>query len=146
MTKSIESRAVLPPNHRSNAPGERPFVHAPPFRVVIPTRDSSATIGVFLDAYRKIGIEPIYILDARSVDDSARVLKRMNATVHEFTPDRNFAEAGMLAHAAQFIDTEWALRMDDDEFPSIELIRWLSARGACLEKDVCALSRRELFS
>jgi hypothetical protein len=115
------------------------------FRVFIPTRDSTKWIGVFLDAYRKIGVEPLYIVDSRSKDGTLETLRSMNADTVLFTPSGDFAEAGMVEFGAQHIETQWALRFDDDEFPTRALIQWAADVGCKSLNQGWQISRRELF-
>jgi Glycosyl transferase family 2 len=102
----------------------------PRFKVLIPTRDSARWIGIFLDAYRKVGIEPFYVLDTRSADSTLDILWRKQADLIPFAPSADFAEAGMLEFGARHAGVDWLLRVDDDEFPSRALLRWISSIGA----------------
>jgi len=115
------------------------------YRVVIPTRDSAGHIGILLEAYRALGIEPIYVLDTRSTDDTAAILARMGATVKPFTPGGDFVEAGMIEFAARAAGTEWVLRLDDDEFPSARLVEWIAGTALQAMRTGFFLSRRDLF-
>ena len=102
----------------------------PRFKVLIPTRDSARWIGIFLDAYRKVGIELFYVLDTRSADSTLDILRRKQADLIPFAPSADFAEAGMLEFGARHAGVDWLLRVDDDEFPSRALLRWISSIGA----------------
>lgn len=115
------------------------------FRVIVPTRNSVAWIGILLEAYRACGIEPLYILDARSDDGTKELLAAMNADVVPFRPSGDFVEAGMIAFGAHAARTEWVLRLDDDEFPSDALIRWIGERATHSVRAGWFLSRRDLF-
>lgn len=119
------------------------------FSVFIPTRDSSKRIGVFLDAYRNLGIEPLHIVDSRTKDDTVEVLKEKSANYFLFEPSGDFVEAGMIEFGVAQLETPWALRFDDDEFPSRHLLEncdalcahpehvgwWLSRREVCFHKE-----------
>ncbi len=115
------------------------------FRVIVPTRNSVAWIGILLEAYRAYGIEPLYILDARSGDGTKELLAAMNADVVPFWPSGDFVEAGMIAFGANAARTEWVLRLDDDEFPSEALIHWIGKRATHSVRPGWFLSRRDLF-
>lgn len=114
-------------------------------RVVIPTRDSARWIGVFLRAYRANGIEPLYVLDTRTDDRTPHILSAMKADVLPFTPSADHAEAGMLEFGSRAARTEWVLRLDDDEFPSAALLRWIETTATRSVRDGFYISRRDLF-
>jgi len=115
------------------------------FKVVIPTRDSAQRVGLFLDAYRKLGVEPLYIVDSRSKDATLDALIKKSASLVLFTPSADFAEAGMIEFGSKAAGTPWVLRMDDDEFPSKALIQWAETTGVASLNQASFLSRRELF-
>lgn len=115
------------------------------FKVVIPTRDSSKWVGAFLNAYRSIGVEPLYIVDARSEDNTLDILYGMQANFFEFIPLGDFAEAGMLEFGSRHSGTKWVLRMDDDEFPTLSLLKWVQARATNSLNQAWLISRRETF-
>lgn len=112
--------------------------------IFIPTRDSGRWIGVFLDEYRKLGIDPLYIVDNRTIDDTVEILKSKGARLHIFTPSADFVEAGMIAFACQKTPTPWSLRFDDDEFPSQNLLRSLKTLCSDEKIDAWWLPRREV--
>jgi glycosyltransferase involved in cell wall biosynthesis len=116
-----------------------------PFTVVVPTRNSSNWIIPLLKAYRKIDIEPLYIVDSRSSDETLTMLQSAKANIRLFEPSADFVEAGMQAFAAKHVSTAWTLRLDDDEFPSLELVRWAKQIGAASNSKCWALSRRDLI-
>jgi len=117
----------------------------PRFKVLIPTRDSARWIGIFLDAYRKVGIEPFYVVDTRSADSTLDILRRKQADLIPFAPSADFAEAGMLEFGARHAGVDWLLRVDDDEFPSRALLRWISSVGAKSLNQIWYISIRSLF-
>jgi hypothetical protein len=113
----------------------------PSLRSVIATRGSARWGGAFLDAYRKSGIEPIYIVDTRSKDATRDML----ADLIPFTPAGDFAEAGMIEFSSRNAGAEWIPRLDDVEFPSAALLRWVSSIGVTSLNQAWNISRRELF-
>ncbi len=117
----------------------------PTFNIFVPTRDSADRILPFLAAYRKIGIEPLYVVDTRSQDGTIDVLRSEGASFVEFSPQSDFVECGMIEYASKFMECEWALRLDDDEFPSLDLLNWIASEGVNLKASVCAVSRRDVF-
>jgi hypothetical protein len=115
------------------------------WRVCIPTRDSARWIDVFLGEYRRFGVEPLYIVDSRSSDDTLALLQRRGAQTVSITPRGDFIEAGMLQAACAASNSEWILRMDDDEFPSAALLQWIENEGVNSIRAGWIISRRDLF-
>jgi hypothetical protein len=116
-----------------------------PFQVVIATRNSAPWVLHFLAAYRDLGVEPLYIVDTRSDDATPALLRAAGANVVLFTPDRDSLEAGMIQYASEHVAEDWILRIDDDEFPTAELLRWSRQTGCKSAVHSWALSRRELI-
>ncbi len=114
-------------------------------RIFIPTRDSAKWVGIFLDAYRAIGVEPLYIVDARSADGTLKLLRAKDADCVVFTPSGDYAEAGMVEFGARAAGGGWLLRLDDDEFPTRALLDWIRRVGRKSLNQVWQVSRRELF-
>lgn len=118
------------------------------FRVVVPTRDNSRWLLPFLLAYRRLGVKPFYIVDARTEDRTLTLLKDHNADFVVYPGDpTNIVEGGILRFAARRMPEgcSWTLRLDDDEFPSQELISWLHSD----EKESSTrwvVSRRDLLN
>ncbi len=112
------------------------------FRLVIATRNSGRHLRHFLQSYRSLGIRPFYVLDSRSTDDTAELLRAAGADVVEVTPEADRVEAmiGLLGTLCR--GTRWLLRLDDDEFPSEVLLKWIAANLADIAMDVIQLPRR----
>lgn len=116
------------------------------FRIFIPTRDSAKWVGAFLEAYRRLGIEPLYVVDSRSKDGTLEALRSLGAETVSFTPSDDFAEAGMTEFGADCAGTKWVMRIDDDEFPSRALIEWAQTGVIGSLNQSWLISRRELFA
>lgn len=114
-------------------------------RLVIPTRDSARWILPFHTAYRRIGIDPLYVCDSRSRDHTIPLLQQAGAEVAVIEPKGDFLEADMLQTAAGLARTPWVLRIDDDEFPSRRLLTWVEEQGIVSPNPAVYFSRRELF-
>jgi len=114
------------------------------YRVTIPTRDSARWIGQVLGAYRRMGVEPLYIVDARSRDGTFELLQEASADCIPFTPHGDIAEAGMIEFGAKAAGTEWVLRLDDDEFPSQKVLDWVAKVGTRSSRPFWGLSRRDV--
>jgi hypothetical protein len=114
------------------------------YRLFIPTRDSARWIGAFLDAYRRIGVEPFYVVDERSVDETIDILRERRADYVLFKPHAEYVEAGAIEFGSRRIGAPWALRLDDDEFPSRALVAWIDSGVLDQRSDACVISRREV--
>jgi hypothetical protein len=114
--------------------------------VVIPTRNGARWLRQFLLAYRKLGIEPLYIVDSRSEDETERLLRSEGARGLVFDATADFVEGGTLEFVSQRVEQNWIMRIDDDEFPSCELIHWARKTGCEADVDCWGLSRRNLFN
>jgi hypothetical protein len=96
--------------------------------VVVPTRNSARWIAHIHQYYLKIGVAPLYCVDARSSDDTASILSRLGARTETIVADANHVEA-LLPLISEVVETPWILRIDDDECPSRNLIRWVRRGG-----------------
>lgn len=112
------------------------------YQIVIPTRDSARWVAFFLKAYRNLGVEPLYLVDTRSVDNTPQILQSMQARIEFVTPPFDRVES-ILSAVPQFVEQDWAIRFDDDEMPSKALIEWLDGNISSFTKPVVALSRRD---
>jgi hypothetical protein len=113
-------------------------------RLIILTRDSARWIGHVLSAYRELGVEPLYIVDSRSKDKTLEILQALKADCIPFTPRGEIVEAGMIEFGSKAAGTEWVLRVDDDEFPSRELLDWVVREGVTSEAAYWGISRKEI--
>lgn len=114
------------------------------YKLVIPTRNSGRWLNLFVQAYRKLGIEPLYVVDGRSDDDTLLILRSANADYLIYTPEKDFAEDGMVEYGARAAGTEWVLRLDDDEFPNQALLDWLQNIAVFGKGNCWAISRRDV--
>lgn len=115
------------------------------FSIFIPTRDSEGHIIQFLREYRKLGVEPLYIVDSRTRDRTRQLLHSNQARFLEFEPTGDYPEAGMIEFGAKNCNTDWVLRIDDDEFFSKSLLEWINNRGVYSNNQSWKISRREVF-
>jgi hypothetical protein len=95
------------------------------FRIVIPTRNGGGWLAAFARAYARLGVRPLYVLDARTSDDSRDILAQFGCDVIEVTADFDRGEDVLWRGAIQ-ADARWLLRIDDDEMPSRALIDWMA--------------------
>lgn len=99
--------------------------------IVVPTLNSESYIDIILQYYSDHGIDIQVFVDDKSTDSTAAVVDRMGFPTHTFGGVRVIEEAIQLIAARA--GTEWVLRIDDDELPSlamIERVRMLTANTA----------------
>lgn len=114
-------------------------------RLFIPTRDSARWIGTILDFHLSIGLKPLVIVDARTVDSTREIIVSKGVDYLEFTPGGDYPEAGMLEFAARNANADWLLRLDDDELPSRGLIDFVWREGIKSKNQCWFIERRELY-
>lgn len=110
-------------------------------RVVVPTRDSTGWIGAVLDAYDRLGVRPLFLVDSRGADGTRRILEARGADVAEVTPEADLVE-DMVWRIPSVTDAAWILRFDDDEMPSRTLLEWVASALPGMDADQVAFSRR----
>lgn len=115
------------------------------FKIVIATRDSASWIGAVLEWYQYHDLAPLFIVDARTKDATRELIRQHGFDFKEFLPRGDFPEAGMLEFGAQLSDVDWILRIDDDELPNENLLRWVKEVGVKSKNQCWFISRRELF-
>jgi len=115
------------------------------FKIIIPTRDSSKWLHIIIDYYRRHNIDPLFIVDTRTIDNTRNIIARADLKYLEFTPRGDFPEAGMIQFGAENASTEWVIRIDDDELPSINLLNWVEQIGSRSRNQCWFISRKELF-
>jgi len=91
------------------------------FRIVIFTRDSARWIGIIARAYRRLGLRPLYLVHDKTTDATSSILRELGEDARPISFPKNFVESG-LSQLPDFVQEEWVLRMDDDEFPSRRMI------------------------
>ena len=115
------------------------------YRIVIATRDSARWLTSLLFWYRERDLDPLFIIDARTKDKTRELVSEYGFKFKEFLPHGDFPEAGMLEFGAQQSDTDWILRLDDDELPNESLLRWVEDVGVRSKNQCWFIARRELF-
>lgn len=83
-------------------------------------------------------------MDDRTVDDTIDILRERRADYILFTPHADFVEAGAIEFGSRQTGAPWALRLDDDEFPSRALVAWIESGVLGERSDACLISRREV--
>lgn len=100
------------------------------FEIVIPTRDSASYIGVFLQQYRRFRLDPIYVVDGRTQDDTVGVLAGNHARVHVVLPKGDFGVTELVEAGFRVAkNARWVLRLDDDEFPTRAMLGFVAEKA-----------------
>lgn len=120
------------------------MVHSDSYRIVIPTRDGGEWLALFARAYERLNLRPLYLLDSRTKDNSRNILTEHRCDFIEVTPIYDRGE-DVLWRGAMEAGTEWLLRIDDDEFPSRELINWINHTGIHRPEPAFYLSCRQAW-
>jgi hypothetical protein len=92
-------------------------------------------------AYRTLGIQPLYLCDIRSSDGTQDVLEGMGADMIPVKPKLDRVEH-ILSVTREAVETDWLVRLDDDEIPSAALIGWLDRSVEGINVPIIALSCR----
>jgi hypothetical protein len=69
---------------------------------------SDRRVSLTQGAYHKMGLSPLYLVDTRSGDDTARILARLGAELVAITPAHDRVES-MLACTKTLVESEWVL-------------------------------------
>ena len=111
--------------------------------IVIGTKDSAGWLEILLEEYRRIGIQPLILLDGFSQDGTEEILKRRGIRYKKVFPEFPRIEA-MIKEIPRCTNASWVLRLDDDEFPSLRLLHWIKKYIADAETPVIGVPRRWL--
>ena len=96
----------------------------PSVRLIIPTRGCSKWLPYFLEAYRAWGLEPTYAVDLGSEPETLKLLKDNNVRTIFIDSDQIPNGESIMPFLSKSIEEDYIFRLDDDEFPTRELIDW----------------------
>jgi glycosyltransferase involved in cell wall biosynthesis len=96
--------------------------------VILPTMDSSHYIDLILGYYQTIGVPTIVFVDAKSKDGTSAVAERFTQVIRIENPGTIAEEVAQQMSLAP--ESEFVLRMDDDELPSIGMIEFVKKKIA----------------
>lgn len=92
-----------------------------PVTVIIPTLNSARYLDITLEYYARMGVSPIVFVDARSNDETFKIASKFCECVHVANNPCEWVE-GMIEGMSRAVPSAWALRVDDDELPSSDLL------------------------
>ena len=94
--------------------------------VVIPTINSGRYIDLILAYYHELSIPVTVFIDSKSKDNTAEVAKLFaHEVVTLSNPTPRVGE--IIQPMSDHCDTEWVLRMDDDELPSVDMLWFIQS-------------------
>jgi hypothetical protein len=114
------------------------------FRIVIVTRDSTRWIGIIAKAYRDLGLRPLYLVHDKTRDDTSAILEELGEDVSPISMPFDRVESA-IGQFPNLVAEEWALRLDDDEFPSRRMLAYADWAVPRAREQAIAFSRREVL-
>lgn len=94
--------------------------------VLIPVWNSARYLDIVLGYYQDFGITPTLVIDGKTTDRSADIARQFGCRFIVTDNPTGRSQTIIKAGAAQ-IKTAWALRMDDDEVPTRELLDYAAS-------------------
>jgi hypothetical protein len=94
-----------------------------PFTIQIPVFNETSALSFSSFYFDRLGIRPRYLLDTQRTSEAENALRVLGHKIDFFTNDKPFIENGYEQFAAAS-PTDWILRLDCDEVPSLELIEF----------------------
>lgn len=94
-------------------------------RIVIPTMNSQDYLETTLSYYRDIGLPVTVIVDSKSADETELIARTCAKEVVLIHNSSNVVE-GMIQELSLKFETQWILRIDDDELPSIPMLNFVA--------------------
>ena len=107
--------------------------------LIVPVCNAEGWISEIYAAYRNAGISPLFIVETRSNDRSLDILTERNARVFTATGEHPYVES-LLCDLLPYFESEWVLRLDDDELPSTDLLRWIAETLPLISEPVVSLN------
>jgi glycosyltransferase involved in cell wall biosynthesis len=96
-------------------------------KLIIPTRGCAKWLPYFLEAYRALGFEPAYAVDRGCEPETLALLEQNHAEA--IFIDANDIRNGesIMPYLSKRVSEDYVFRLDDDEFPTGELLRWVNS-------------------
>ena len=94
--------------------------------VAIPTINSARYLDLILAFYRDHRIPVTVFVHDRSHDHTLDVAERWAPKVMTLTDPANFVAEGLIEQMSRNCSTKWMLRIDDDELPSLAMMRFVA--------------------
>jgi hypothetical protein len=94
-----------------------------PFTIQIPVFNETRALSFSSFYFDRVGMRPRYLLDTQRTPEAEAALRALGHEIRFFFNDKPFIENGYEQFAAAS-PTDWILRLDCDEVPSLELIEF----------------------
>jgi hypothetical protein len=115
------------------------------FTILIPVFDELEALEFSVFYFNKIGIEPLYALDSKRRRRKSEVEKIVGRPVPVFENDKGqIMETGMASLVA-LSPTDWILRVDCDEVPSLDALAYCREFLASARNRVIGFDRPQLL-
>ena len=116
----------------------------PGIDVVVPVCNAARWINAICDGYDGLRLRPLFIVEARSSDDSLAILLGRNARA--FTAQGEMPDVeSLLSGIIPYFSSSWILRLDDDELPSSAMLRWVAGNVSHLQAPSVAFPRYSIY-
>jgi FkbM family methyltransferase len=112
----------------------------PSVDVVVPVYNAERWICAICDGYDALGLRPLFIVEARSTDQSLAILLSRKTRVFTAQGKKPYVES-LLSGIIPYLSSRWILRLDDDELPSYGLLRWVADNTSCQQEHSVAFPR-----
>ena len=112
----------------------------PGIDVVVPVCNAARWINAICDGYDGLRLRPLFIVEARSSDDSLAILLGRNARAFTAQGEMPYVES-LLSGIIPYFSSSWILRLDDDELPSSAMLRWVAGNVSHLQAPSVAFPR-----
>ncbi|MEO7222490.1 MAG: glycosyltransferase, partial [Devosia sp.] len=109
--------------------------------IIVPTINSADFIGIVLDYYRANDISITVFVDGKTTDDTHAVASRYFPVRSISNPATRVGE--VIEAMSRQTTSKWVLRIDDDELPSVEMMRFVMEVVQRDDADVYGFSRYE---
>lgn len=130
------SRSIIWKNQKLENIGSR-------VTLVVPTINSEKWLGHVIDFYGALGVSVLFALDTRSSDGTRDLLSARSARFIEVSGEHRRLESVMPDILAK-VDSEWILRVDDDELPTPGLLEFVDQAVRYSAQYVWSFPRAEL--
>lgn len=98
----------------------------PNIRLVIPTRGCGKWLSLFLDEYERNNLSPLYLVDNTTDNETINILKSRSVD-YLFIDQNNIANGeSIMPYISKYIAEEYILRIDDDEYPTANLLSFVN--------------------
>jgi FkbM family methyltransferase len=97
----------------------------PGIDIVVPVCNAEKWINAICDGYDALRLRPLFIVEARSSDNSLAILLGRNARAFSARGKRPYVES-LLSGIIPYLSSSWILRLDDDELPSYAMLHWIA--------------------